>query len=181
MRKASVPKRVSNPHGRGAQAVHLCGDLPDRGFGRQYDTGTECRQMRRTGTLGRHRGREFRNDAADVFFTVVGVRGDIEIDFRRVKFAAAPGTEQTFVTIDMSDGEPVLTAGGAGFLDDMPLHADTLAGHRRQRHPGRSREIECTKHEGYVSFPPHSSMMPHSASFPIHSRASRRATSGSTS
>ena len=43
--------------------------------------------------LGCQRGREFRNDASDRFFIVVGVRRRVEFDFGGVAVAVASGAE----------------------------------------------------------------------------------------
>ena len=116
------------------------------------------------------------------FFVVL--RECIEIDLRRMVIAAAGGLQRRGSVGSIRTVLAVMTA----YVRGTGLHRDALARKRHIRGSARRQQVDGKQQQRYESFQFHAiilgsgySSTPHSASFPAHACASRRAVASSTS
>ena len=139
-------------------------------------------EMSRLRSLGHQRGRQVGNRTAGRFFAVL--RECIEIDLRRMVIAAAGGLQRRGSVGSIRTVLAVMTA----YVRGTGLHRDALARKRHIRGSARRQQVDGKQQQRYESFQFHAiilgsgySSTPHSASFPAHACASRRAVASSTS
>ena len=109
---------------------------------------------------------------------------NIEIDLRRMVIAAAGGLQRRGSVGSIRTVLAVMTA----YVRGTGLHRDALARKRHIRGSARRQQVDGKQQQRYESFQFHAiilgsgySSTPHSASFPAHACASRRAVASSTS
>lgn len=110
------------------------------------------RRHHRSGRLGHQRRREFRDGAADISFTVVGVRRRIEVNFRGVAGAVAIHPEPAVQALVAGEIGLPAAARITEMADGLTFQIETFAGDRSQRHRSGCRDVERTEREGYVAF-----------------------------
>ena len=108
----------------------------------------------------------------------------VEIDLRRMVIAAAGGLQRRGSVGSIRTVLAVMTA----YVRGTGLHRDALARKRHIRGSARRQQVDGKQQQRYESFQFHAiilgsgySSTPHSASFPAHACASRRAVASSTS